>query len=233
MTIKTARRLKTLSAQQIRALDRFAIESIGISSAVLMENAGRAVADEILRSLQKNPRAQVSVFCGLGNNAGDGFVAVRYLINAGIKTKTFLIGNPDHLKPDAISNFKILDQLKCKVDINPSPREYEKEIGRSVVLVDALFGVGLNRVILDPFKSVIAAMNLKQKRFIVSVDIPSGLDATTGKVYGGCIQASRTVTFTFAKRGFFLHEGPKHTGKVIIADIGIPVNLIRGEKYGA
>ncbi|MBF0522159.1 MAG: NAD(P)H-hydrate epimerase [Candidatus Omnitrophica bacterium] len=216
----------TVTTKQIQRLDAVAIERYGIPSIVLMENAGRHVAEEVIKDLKGKKNRLVCVFCGLGNNAGDGFVAARHLADAGIRTQTFLIGRAQSLKRDAALNYQILRKLKVPIKevkmMTPAVRE---QLGRSDIIIDALFGVGLNREIAEPFKSVIEVINQSRKR-IISVDVPSGLDATTGNIYGVCVKAVKTVTFTFAKKGFFIHHGPKVVGKIVVGNIGIPGKII-------
>lgn len=215
---------------EIQRIDKIAIEKIGIPSVVLMENAGRAVAREVQRVLKGKRRPRVCVVCGLGNNAGDGFVAARYLRSVGTGTKIFLIGEGRQLKHDAAVNYQILKKIKypiieCRGTKFCAPAEtIAHDIARADIVVDAIFGVGLNRQIEEPFRGVMETIN-REAKYVVSVDIPSGLDGTTGKVYGTCIKADVTVTFSFAKRGFFLKEGPAHAGRIVVADIGIPKEL--------
>ncbi|MCA9405593.1 MAG: NAD(P)H-hydrate epimerase [Candidatus Omnitrophica bacterium] len=219
-------RQKTLTVKQIQMLDDVAICQYGVPSIALMENAGKAVADETLRQLKKKPSAKVVVICGLGNNAGDGFVVARHLLNAGIRTDVYLIGSARKLKQDAAINYNILRSIKYPVqeikDVSPG---MVKKFESADVFVDAIFGVGLNREIKGVFKDVVEAVNGYAKK-VVAVDIPSGLDGTTGNIYGVCIKANTTVTFSFAKKGFLKKEGPKHVGKIKVVDIGIPIRLM-------
>jgi len=217
--------IPAVTVQQIQDLDKMAIEKYGVPSLALMENAGWAVAHFVMKELKKKNAHRVCIVCGMGNNAGDGFVAARHLLNAGVKTQIYLVGRSYKLKDDALVNFQILN--KVGVGIKPiygSPRAFEKSLAWADIVVDAVFGVGLNRDIEEPFRSVIAAINKKAKK-VVAVDIPSGLDGTTGKIYGVCVKAHATVTFSFAKKGFFKAQGPKYTGKVAVVDIGIPIPL--------
>jgi len=216
-------RQKTATVEQIQKLDKDAIEKYGVPSLALMENAGRLVADVVIKKAGRIKNPYVCIVCGLGNNAGDGFVVARYLINAGIKVKIFLIGRGCQLKHDAAVNYRILEKLKYPIvetqDIAPL-----NDITRADLIVDAIFGVGLNREVLDPFRSIIKSINKSGKK-IISIDTPSGLDGTTGKIYGACIKADTTVTFSFIKKGFLKSQGPEHTGKVVVVDIGIPAQL--------
>jgi len=221
--------MKKVTVKQIQNLDNIAIGKYGISSIALMENAGRNVACEIIRLLKhKDTRSRaltVCIICGTGNNAGDGFVIARHLINNNIKAKIFLIGRAKKLKHDAALNYQILKKLKYSIkECQKLSNDEIKIIKNANCVVDAIFGVGLNREITEPFKEFIQAINKNAKR-IIAVDIPSGLDGTTGKIYGVCIKANTTVTFSFAKKGFYKAQGPKVVGKVVVADIGIPRKL--------
>jgi hydroxyethylthiazole kinase-like uncharacterized protein yjeF len=213
---------KTVTVKQIQKIDDLAINRYGVQSLALMETAGRLVAEEIIAQLKNNTKKHVSIFCGLGNNAGDGFVIARYLINAEIKVNIFLIGKEEGLKEDALVNYRVLEKMRCPINsCKIITKKILNSIATSDVVVDAIFGVGLSRTIENPFKNVIEAINEHAKK-IIAVDIPSGLNGTTGKVYGVCINANKTVTFSFAKKGFMKNEGPSKVGKVVVVDIGIP-----------
>ena len=153
--------LRVLTVSQIQRLDGFTITRIGIPSIVLMENAGRLVAEEALRYLRKKSRVvqTVSVVCGTGNNGGDGLVCARYLLNQSVKAKIFLIGNPQDLKADCATNYQILRNLKVPVYRIDSRSSIKKDLRESSLVIDAIFGVGSNREIIDPFKTIIKAIN--------------------------------------------------------------------------
>jgi len=213
---------RALSVRQMQALDRWAIEKIGIPSLVLMENAGRHVAGEVLRLLRSQRCGRVVIICGSGNNGGDGLVAARHLLNAGIAVEIFHIGALASMKPDAQAHYRILKRsghaLQRIGKINASLR---RQICRATLVVDAVFGVGLSRDITGLHADIITAMN-RCARCIVAVDVPSGLDGTTGEIHGVCIKADVTVTFARAKQGFYKKHGPRQTGRVTVVDIGIP-----------
>ena len=215
--------MKTVSIKYIQELDRIAIEGFGIPSLVLMENAGRLAAEEVKNYLKDLLNPIVTVVCGLGNNAGDGFVTARYLLNANMDVNVFLIGSNDKLKNDAKVNYQILKKLG--VNIKEVKNKEELDFDNTDVIVDAIFGVGLNRQIKGLFKEVIAKINQFQK-WVVSVDIPSGLNADTGDIYNVCVQADVTATFTFAKQGFEKNQAVTYTGQVKVLDIGIPQKII-------
>lgn len=219
-------RKKIVTVKEIQNLDKVAIEKYGIPSLCLMENAGKSVAQEVLKRIKSKKKPKVGIFCGPGNNAGDGFVIARHLINAGIKTNIFLIGRGNQLKNDAAVNYNILKRLKYPMieNVGATDRPPVREIKKSDIIVDAIFGVGLNRNLCEPYFSVIEEINKNSKK-IVSVDIPSGLDGTDGRIYGVCVKADVTVTFTCLKKGFFKGHGPKQVGKMVVVDIGIPLVL--------
>ncbi len=222
-------RHKSVTVKQIQRLDQLAIVKYGVPSLALMENAGCCVAAEVRKQLKRVQNPRVCILCGLGNNAGDGFVVARHLINAGIITKIFVVGKGSSLKRDAAVNYRILKKLKYPIkEIQKLAGADLKAVAQAHLIIDAIFGVGLNRQIVDPFYSVIEAVNEKAKK-VIAVDTPSGLDGTTGKIYGICVKAKATVTFSFAKKGFLKGQGPKYTGKVIVADIGIPKKIVNGK----
>ena len=220
--------MKAVTARQIQRLDELAIKKYGVPSIILMENAGAAVAREVLQDFKNKKPARVGVVCGCGNNGGDGFVVARHLLNAGTKVKIFLFGRAQDLKPDAKVNYAVLKSCGYAVqEIFQGGAELTKGIHKADLLVDALFGVGLNRDLAEPVQVLIQRLNQSGKP-ILAVDVPSGLDATTGKIYGACVKAYKTVTFTFAKKGFYLNAGPSHVGRVVVSDIGIPKKLLAG-----
>src|SRR3990167_2927201 len=221
---------KTLTREEMRELDRKAIEEYKIPGIVLMENAGRNVAEEVLQMIDNPQKVKVAILCGKGNNGGDGFVVARHLHNHSIHVDVFLIAKiSDILKDgDAGTNLQILLNMKISVkeilDIS-GVNSILNELNNYNILVDALFGTGLSGDVREPFKTLIDGVNNLNKP-IVSVDIPSGLDCNTGKILGTAIKATKTVTFAAAKKGFYLGEGTSYTGNVTVTDISIPKDLI-------
>lgn len=221
---------KALTREKIRELDRKAIEEYKIPGIVLMENAGRNVAEEVLKMLDDTHQAKVAILCGKGNNGGDGFVVARHLHNHNISVSVFLIARvSDVLKDgDAGTNLQILLNMKIPVKeiLNiPGVNNILNELNGYNILADALFGTGLSGDVREPFKTLINGVNNLNKP-IISVDIPSGLDCNTGKILGVAIKATKTVTFAIAKNGFYLNDGQGYTGNVIVSDISIPRELI-------
>ncbi len=211
--------MKYVTAAQMRDLDRRATEKYGIPSLLLMENAGRAVADEV----QKFKPRRVVLYCGSGNNGGDGFVAARHLAHQGIRCRVVYFQPASAMKPDARLNFNILKKLK--VPLSPWKRSTktvrQKQLRTADMLVDALFGTGLSREVGEPCASAITEINSTRKP-VVSVDIPSGMHADTGKPLGVCVRATRTVTLACPKRAFSRPASRGWTGRVVVADIGLP-----------
>ena len=220
----------SLTREEMRELDRKAIEEYKIPGIILMENAGRNVAEEVLQMIDDPHQAKVAILCGKGNNGGDGFVVARHIHNHGISVDVFLVAKiSDILKDgDAGTNLQILLNMKISVkeilDIS-GVNSILNELNNYNILVDALFGTGLSGDVREPFKTLIDGVNNLNKP-IVSVDIPSGLDSNTGKILGAAIKATKTVTFAAAKKGFYLGEGTSYTGNVTVTDISIPKDLI-------
>jgi hydroxyethylthiazole kinase-like uncharacterized protein yjeF len=211
---------RTLTAESAREIDRKAREKFGISTLVLMENAGSAVAREVLKSYK--PGMRLAVFCGKGNNGGDGLVAARHLMSLKIKPDIFLACGYSQVKNEAKINLDILLKLKIKIT-RLSGRSLKKiKISKYHLIVDALLGVGVSGELRGIYPALIENINYSGAR-IISVDIPSGLDATTGKVLGNCVKADKTVTFLAPKRGMAAGCGPKYCGRIIVADLGIPL----------
>ena len=210
-------RIKYISVVQAQAFDRFAQEKLGIPSLILMENAGRSVAEEALKMLGKKEKA--AVICGVGNNGGDGLVAARHLLNAGKKVSVYLIGEISKLKLDPKTNLNILKKMGQEIYFW-KPRRYCRRIPKTDLIIDAIFGIGLNSEIREPYASIIRFINAA-RRPVLAVDVPSGLNADTGEVLGVAVKAKRTVTFVAPKKGFSRRYGPKCCGKVIVRDIGI------------
>ena len=209
-----------LTAAQAKALDKKALNKFGISTLVLMENAGRSVSDEAIKIL-RNKRDRVAIFCGMGNNGGDGFCAARHLLTAGIKSEVYLVGKIKDVENEARINLSILLKLKQKIiEIKPKDCSLLKNrVKKSSLIIDALLGVGVRGQIRPVYQQVIDIINASGI-YVLSVDIPSGLDATTGRVLGRCIKADKTVTFVGKKRGMAHGGGKKYCGKVLVRTIG-------------
>ena len=225
--------IRGLTRDEAREVDRRAIEEYGIPSILLMENAGRASANQVQalcgahRREERAGEGPVLVLCGPGNNGGDGLVIARTLCNRDMAVDIVFVGEPDQLarsSDDVRTNLALWKGLGRDVEFVRTPDEVAALAGRmgdAAALVDALFGTGLARALRDPYAAVIGAMEASG-RPVLAVDLPSGLDADTGEVLGVAVRADVTVTFVGPKRGFFRAQGPAHCGRVVVAEIGIP-----------
>ena len=169
----------------------------------------------------KSAPSGAAIFCGRGNNGGDGFCAARHLLAGGFKPDVYLVGEMRDVENEARINLNILLRLKPKItEIKPGDLGLlKKKIGKFSLIIDALLGVGARGQIRPAYQQVIDRINASGI-YVLSVDIPSGLDATTGRVLGRCIQADKTVTFVAKKRGMVYGGGEKYTGKVLVRTIG-------------
>jgi ADP-dependent NAD(P)H-hydrate dehydratase / NAD(P)H-hydrate epimerase len=222
--------MRILSADQMREADRFTIEDIGIPSLVLMENAGRQVVAAMEASFEAQMAGRVAVLCGRGNNGGDGFVVARTLLQRGIDTAVFVIGELNAVKGDARTNLDILGRLGVTVVELNDEQSWElhfSEIGKCTLIVDAIFGTGLRAPVAGMMETVIADINAADIP-VVAIDLPSGLSADTPQLIGDCVLASMTVTLAAPKLPLVLPPAEGHAGDVVIADIGIPYEVIEG-----
>ncbi len=212
--------MRLVTAEEMRAIDRAAIERFHVPGAELMERAGAALARALHAWLGAGGR--VLVLCGGGNNGGDGYVAARRLHAEGVPVKVAALAPLDRLAGDA-RGARLAAQREG-VDIEDEPELSRLSAGPGDVVVDALFGTGLGRAPEGRYAHAIeriAALRAGGAR-VVAVDVPSGLSADSGRPLGPCVKADATVTFAFQKRGLILHPGPSFAGSVALLDIGIP-----------
>ncbi len=220
--------MKLATADQMQDLDRRAIEECGIPGIVLMENAGRSAAELLVDYFPEIQDGWVAVLAGRGNNGGDGFVIARHLKNWGIRTTVYLLASLDDVHGDALTNLQIwvnmggeLAEIIDKGDF----AKIKREVSGVSLIVDAILGTGLNSEVRDHLKNVISFINSLPQP-VMAVDIPSGLDATTGRVLGDAIETDLTVAFGLAKIGQVVHPGVNYVGTLEVVDIGIPRYLI-------
>jgi ADP-dependent NAD(P)H-hydrate dehydratase / NAD(P)H-hydrate epimerase len=205
--------IELLSTTEMAEADRLAIAG-GILGIQLMENAGRAVAESV--AARHPPGAQIEVVAGPGNNGGDGFVAARLLTERRYRVRVLLLGERDRLKGDAA----LAAQRWSGVCAAASPAA----LAGADVVIDALFGAGLDRPVEGRARAMIEAMNAA--RSVYAVDLPSGINGTTGAVMGVAVHAAETVTFFRRKAGHALLPGRLHCGRLRVADIGIPASAL-------
>lgn len=209
--------MKAASVEQMKEIDRISINEFGIAGIVLMENAGSAVAEQALMLGGE----KYTVVCGKGNNGGDGSVVARHLHNKGKDVNLMLIGNAGELKGDALVNYNILQKLGVRIE-----NKLDKEILEgSDVIVDALLGIGVEGAPRGDIKDAVTAVNNAGKT-VVSVDVPSGLNADTGAVEGACVKADVTVTFGVNKIGLVCYPGAEYAGRVVVSDISFAPGAI-------
>ena len=208
-----------LSRDQVRAFDRHAIETLGIPSAVLMENAGRGAADVLERLGIHGP---VVLCCGKGNNGGDGLVIARHLANRGFRPHILLFAKPGELSADAALQWNTVQQMRLHAENGSSMPEIQVAalLARADWVVDALFGTGLTGPLKSPFNGLVQRINASASR-VFAIDIPSGLDCDTGEPLGPTIEAAHTVTFVGPKLGYRNPASVRYTGRVHVVDIGV------------
>lgn len=231
--------MKLPTALEMQRLDRAASEDFGIPSIVLMENAGVGTVAMIERELGPCANTFAVIFVGPGNNGGDGLVIGRHLHQHGCQPVFFFLVPPGSFKKDAAVNLAIIKNLRLPYHIIDNRKrvetipvllqQFENRGLPCYVVVDAIFGIGLDREVKDHFADTINLINKQgfaNKVPRVSVDTPSGIDSDTGKVLGTCIRADYTATYCCAKPGHFIHGSSELTGKLAIIDIGVPREAI-------
>ncbi len=219
--------LKVTSAAQMREMDRRTIEDFGVPSIVLMENAALRVVDVIAERFGPLKGKRIAVVCGKGNNGGDGLAIARHLATRlGAEVTIWLAANPADLSGDAALNYRMAQAFGVT-----TRRSGSTELGRggfADLVVDALLGTGIKGGVDEKFAIHVNAMN-DSGCPIVSVDVPSGLDADTGNVEGACVKATLTVTFALPKFGLLVYPGAEYVGELVVADIGMPRQVMAAE----
>lgn len=209
-------------ASQVRELDRIAIEDMGIPGLCLMERAGTA-AFNLLQTCWPQAR-RIAVLCGVGNNGGDGYVLARLAYLAGYEVAVLQIGDTVKLKGDARITFEAMTKVGLTTQVFT-----DKKLSVVDVVIDALFGTGLDRSITGEWYAVIEALN-QCGRPTLAIDIPSGLHADTGTVLGVAVKANVTISFIGLKQGLFTGEGPNYSGQVYFNDLRVPTSLYKRVK---
>ncbi len=216
--------MELVSAAEMRELDRLTIE-LGTAGHVLMERAGKGAVATLLRVFPhlRKKNARVVVVAGKGNNGGDGLVMARLLRKRGLQTQVYLLGRADRVEGDALRNLKAYRRLRAKiVEIETAAELAEAlpALAKAGCVVDAMLGTGLSADVRGLYADAIEMINSCGAP-VFAVDIPSGLDADTGRPHGTAIQAEATATFGFAKYGQLLHPGVEYCGTLEVVDIGI------------
>jgi len=224
--------MKLVTAEQMRTLDRTAINKIGIPGIVLMENAAHGVYEIIASRAVPLAGKKACIVCGRGNNGGDGFALARILLNAGAKPVVVLAADPGKVSGDARINFDICRKLNIPVKVVADEKQLpalRAALRSADLVVDALLGTGLAGAVKPFFKKIIDIINTN-KTTVYAVDVPSGVIVNTGQVLNAAVRADHTITFGAPKIGLFVYPGAEFAGQVYIADIGIPTHLIENLK---
>jgi NAD(P)H-hydrate epimerase len=222
-----------LSRDQARQIDQRAAEQYGISGLVLMENAGRGVADVLCRLMVSGPQAgrgsrEIVICCGKGNNAGDGFVLARHLDLRGHAVRVLVWAEAAELRGDAGVNFQIIAKAGLPIELfgdRHDPPRLAEHLAGAGWMVDALLGTGARGEPRPPLGAVIDQLNAAAAPKL-AIDLPSGLDCDTGEAARHTIRAAETCTFVAAKKGFLAPAAGQFTGRVHVLDIGAPRKLI-------
>ncbi len=221
--------MKLVTSQQMRNIDTRTIKGEKIPGLKLMEKAGKGSAEVARKMLgQDLKEKKVLIFCGKGNNGGDGFVVGRYLSQWGADVKLFLLGKKAEVKGDAKVNMKKaqdmglpIKELSRKKDLPKNPN--------SDLIVDAIFGTGFQGKAEGLYADTIEFIN-KSNSPVLAIDVPSGLNTDTGEAEGVCVKADHTATMALPKIGHFFHPGRRYSGEVTVVDIGVPRKIINKEK---
>lgn len=223
--------MKIAMTEEMRSIDKQALDTYGIPELLLMENAGHRTAEAALELLGEAAGKSVIVLAGTGNNGGDAFAAARHLANSGVRVKIFLIGDPAHLKPSAAVNRSIDEKMGIEVHEIASDRVWDRlsvAMKFADAVIDGILGTGFSGELRKNVLRLIELVNASGKR-VLSIDLPSGVDADTGAVTSVAIQAAATLTLGLPKPGHFFCPGAECTGKLLVDDIGIPTALLDDE----
>lgn len=225
--------MKIATAEQMRHLDNVTIHDRGVPSTLLMERAAQGILEACLELLDAPKGKQAVVFCGPGNNGGDGVAVARLLMNQGLEVRAFLVGKREKMTPDSREMERLLQDCGGKLeDFNPEDPAQQQATLEADLCVDAIFGIGLNSDIRGNALEAIRWMN-ESAAPTVAADIASGVETDTGRVLGCAVKAAKTVTFTLPKLGQLVGDGVLYTGELIVHSIGIPEDLVAGLKYEA
>ena len=223
--------MKVVTSQQMKEIDRKAIEENNLSGLILMENAGLRIFQSLKNIYPDLRLKKIVIFAGSGNNGGDGFVVARHLYDYGVKVKVFLLAPFNKIKGEAGENLNIIDKMGVElIEVETVKlEEVQEAIQNSDLIIDAILGTGLQGKVTGLKAKIIDLINITNKE-VVAIDVPSGLDTDTGKVEGPCIKATHTITLALPKIGLLIFPGASYAGKVTVEDIGIPSYLLKNNK---
>lgn len=216
--------MKVSTVQEMRDLDRTAIEQYGITEDLLMENAGHAAYFTLLTRLGVQGR-MYAIFCGGGNNGGDGFVVARKILSSGGRARVFVLGDRSKYQGVARTNLEILDHMSAEIIPLDSGEAAEHDLARCHGVIDAIFGTGLDREVGGRYADVLHRINRSGKP-VLSLDIPSGVHGDTGRIMGVAVRADATVTFGLPKLGNLLYPGADLCGELFVTHISFPPAMV-------
>lgn len=213
--------MKVVDTEKIKELDKRAQEEFGINSEILMENASLSVVSYILKNFPELKDKNFLIFCGTGNNGGDGFAIGRKIHSLQGNVKFILLGDEKKLTQDTSLNYERVKKIGIEVLNNPRIEIIKKELEISEIIIDAIFGTGLKREIEGYIKEVISLIN-SSKKFVISVDIPSGINGDNGIEMGVSVNANAVITFGLPKIGNLIEDGAEKTKHLFLSYISYP-----------
>jgi ADP-dependent NAD(P)H-hydrate dehydratase / NAD(P)H-hydrate epimerase len=212
-----------VSAAQMTEMDKYTIHELGIQGIILMENAGRGIVKSALSLLHDAHNKIVHIYCGSGNNGGDGYVVARHLLNMGARVQIYILAPREKIKGDADLNLRVLEKICNKIYyIEDLPGT---DVESPDLIIDAMLGTGVERPLHGLYSKVVDYINSLQKP-VLSVDIPTGVNADSGDVQGPAIKAVRTATMALLKRGLLFSPGREYAGHIDIVAISMPPQVI-------
>jgi len=223
--------MKVVTSQEMREIDKRTMEEFNIDGKILMERAGMSVVMAMEEELGDLRNLSFLIFCGSGNNGGDGFVVARTLYEYTNKVKVILLGKVEKMSAETFSNYLASKKMGIEIlEINSSEnfKDVERILKASDVVVDAILGIGLSGALRGKILSAVELIN-STENYVVSVDVPTGIDSNNGRVYNTAVKANITITFGLPKLGLFIYPARGYVGKLKIASIGIPWDLRNSE----
>lgn len=211
--------MKIGTAETMKNIDNFCVEQLKLQSIILMENA----ALKVIKNISISELDSFVVICGTGNNGGDGLAVARHIFAQGKNIDVFILES-SHMSGDFIANLNILKEMKLNIEYIKSTSNFEKlaeKLRNCDAVIDAIFGTGLTRKVDGIYSEVISLIN-ENSSYIISIDVPSGMDSNSGKIMGNCVKADKTITFQLYKKGFISYGSEEFTGEIIVESIGIP-----------
>ncbi len=222
--------MKLVTGEEMRLIDRIAIEEYGIPEILLMEAAGNAVAEELENEINHCSKNKIVIICGRGNNGGDGFVAARRLFMKGYRVKVYLLSPIEGIQGAAKTNLDILLKLDCPMEAVNTIDALRKEAPEADILVDCILGTGLEGEVGPLFAEAIEIINSSPVP-VISVDIPSGAIADNGGISQAVVKANKTICLQLPKLGNMIYPAAEYNGELIIREIGIPFSAFNRSEF--